>query len=201
MHLIILIFLLIPAMCFARSSDELLYFPTTTGSTWIYEGLAAGNAGLKVRVLKSDGDNFAFFHVGGFVEMEATIFYEKRGSKLLRVATQNIIEGYSKSIYPYIELVLPIKTGTTWQFDMSSKYYQKCRMDMVDSYTVKAGTFNAIAKRSCTYYEKKSKKSKKGKEEEVGNDVSYFAPNVGLIKKMGEKEKETYLELTQYTIR
>ena len=101
-------------------------------------------------------------------------------------------------MFPDVELILPVKDGATWEYTAGSNLRRKCNVGIVDSLTVKTGTFREVAKRTCNVYEGKKKKMKRIPAFE---QITYFAPNVGMIKKTTGDHKSACYELVGYDIK
>lgn len=193
-------FVLVPLTCFAGDYDDLnQYFPSSLGNSWVY--LVGDSTVAKSQIIKSENQSFMLSMVG---KIGYRRIYEWRGNKLLSLSNQLLLDGKAINNFrdydnPDVELISPLKKNTKWEYNNNGDGKTKCSIDIIESMTVKAGTFTNIVKRSCLIYSKEKNKWKQLKG--VGS-VVYYAPNVGMIMMESEtsKTKHPWYELVEYSI-
>ncbi|HEY3308232.1 MAG TPA: hypothetical protein VGJ93_07230 [Desulfuromonadaceae bacterium] len=196
-------FCLLPVAAWsAEKYDDLkTYYPSSIDSSWVYEGSMAGDTGAKTKIIESNDELFMSLTAAklGFKDV-----FERRGNKLLHIARQNSFEGKAMNNLerldnPIIELVSPLKKNTKWKYETSGGEECRCSLDLVNSFTVKAGTFKNVIKRSCMMYSKENGKWKLAKGFGI---ITYFAPNVGMVRMDHEKkDSKPWYELIEYDIK
>lgn len=191
----------VAALSAEKYDDLKIYYPSSVGSSWVYEGSSAGDAGAKTKIIESNDEIFMSLTAAtlGFKDV-----YERRGNKLLLIARQNSFQGKAinnleKLDNPVVELVSPLKKNTKWKYETSGGEECRCSLDLVNSIAVKAGTFKNVIKRSCMMYSKENGQWKLAKGFGI---ITYFAPNVGMIRTEHEKKGSApWYELIEYDIK
>lgn len=182
----------------ASQYDDLInYMPVNIGNSWVYKGSLAGDAGARSVITEVKGHQF-------LVKTEASIglkdLYERRGNKLLLTMRQSFLSPQPQKLeYPVVELVSPLKTNTKWEFATSNSSKTACSVKIIDKFTVKAGEFQSVARRVCLKYDKKGSKWQKN---DGHGHITYYAPNVGMIKMESEEQDgNAWYELTEFEIK
>jgi len=161
---------------YADTSTELdTYYPLEVGSKWIYSYRLLGLQQQSVKSYDETRKGYVLEIKNRANEKHQSIV-QKRDNRVEIIGDIRHDGLYKPLIPPHPILVLPLKTGSTWEYADNTSYKQQFKVIGFVKMTVNAGKYLKVLK------VEKTTSNLKDSQKDGGKSFLYFAPNVGLIR-------------------